>query len=592
MPQTANLNFAEAKTFVQRQIMLHSHMKSKRSPHENFWDELEAMFTPELYVARQAGNTGQGRRWGEDQWDGYPQQALHTWSKGIPGNMIYADFETTPWMTMKLNVRSLQQDPDVKKYCQERTEQVFWGLRRTNFYEINPQFCRYAGVVGCYLFPVTNHEDRSVQFVMEDPWYVWVERDIFGRLTRAHREINQTIQALADQFGAEALAPDRRRELGPSGRPYTEITVLHCIFPNPDWDTTALDASRKRYVECYIDLQRRWLMYAEGTDYLPIDWAVERAPRSVYPLTPAMFALTDAYGSDTISKALFGVALAAADPEMRISDTLRDTYKQGAGGHTFVEDPARDIIEQVRKDLRWPVSDQERQRLQAKTDLWFSVPYFRLLESIEGNPPTAYHIQQLQSEKATLLGPQVATYTRQVLDPAVDIVSQMENENDPIAMPDPIVEYLAEQAFRDLQRSGMTNLTEDDLLDYMSKHPSAFLEARYTGVLTVIQSQVVHARKYGEALEFMLAAKEIWPESKHVINAYPFFRNVLEGANLGADEIRSEDEYKQIVDTLQQSEDLAQQAQMEQAAGESYLKMTKAPERGSPADQVQQETAA
>lgn len=583
------MNQQEVKTFVSRQLMLHSHLKSKREPYQSFWDEIEAMFTPELYVARASGNLGQGRRWGEDQWDGYPQLALHTWSKGIPGNMIYPDMQ---WLNMRINVRTLMDDPEVKLYCEQRTEQVFWALRRTNFYEINPLFCRYAGAVGGYLFPVIDYENRSVHFVLEDPWYVWIERDIFGRVNRAHREIQQTIQSLADQFGADALAPARQRQLGPDGRPFTEITVLHCIFPNPEWDTQSLDASRKRYVECYIDLSQKHLISMQGTDYLPIDWAVERAPRSVYPLTPAMFALTDAYGSDTISKALFNVALASADPEMKISATLQNKYRTGAGGHTFVEDPARDIIEQVRKDMRWPVSDQERQRIQSKLDWWFSVEYWRLLSSIQGNPPTAYHIQQLQSEKATLLGPQVSTYTRQVLDSAVDIISQVEEQQDPVERPDRLIEYLATRAIGDLQRLGYSDLSEEQVIEYTQKYPAAWMEAKYTGVLTAIQSQVVHARKYGEVIEAMRAMIGIWPEVKFAINPYPFARNIFESANLSEEEIVPAEQWKETVAALQAQEDVAQQAEMEAAAGESYLRLTKAPESGSPAEAAQKEIAA
>lgn len=565
------------KQFVDQQLRMHSHMKSKREPYEDFMSEVCNMFTPELYM-RPESTRDKGKRWGDDIWDGYPQLALHTWSKGIPGNMIYPE---EVWATMKINVRSLMNDPAIKTYCEARTEQVFWGTKRTNFRDINPQFCRYAGAIGSYLFPIINKEKRSVYFHLEDPYYVWVERDIFGKISRVHREFESTLQALIDNFGEEALHNNRRSTY--QNDPYAEVKILHCTFPNPDWDTQSLDASRKPYINCYIDIGMKHLLNQDGIDFMPIDWCVERSPRSTYPLTPAMFALTDAYGGDTISHSLYRVALEAADPEMRISDSLRDRYSGGPGGKTWITDPGQQIIEQVRKMNQWPVSDKERERLNSKIDWWFSVEYWRMLSNIQGQMPTAYHIQQLQSEKATLLGPQVSTYTAQVLDPATDIVSQIEAEYDPIPMPEILLNYLANQAMKELQRLGYADIQPEHVIEFANKFPAAFLEAKYTGVLTSIQGQLVNTRKYGDGLQAMKTIMDLWPEARTIVNPYPVTKHILEAANWSESDVRPQDEWEKIVGEMQKREDLVQQAEMEKASSDTYRNMVKAPEKGSPA---------
>ena len=570
---------SEEDAFVKQQLRIHANMVQKRQPEESMMAEVCDMFTPELF--RRPNNTGSQLEWNRDRWDGYPQLALHTWSKGIPGNMIYDG--NTQWLNMRINVRTLMNDPEIKKYCEEKTEQVFWATRRTNFYSVNPQFCRYAGAIGGYMFPVVDRARRSVEFLLEDPWFVWVERDIFGRISRIHREIDKSIQSLADEFGKESLHKTRLQAFKGSGNPLKEITVLHCISKNPNYDAESLDASRAPYLSCYIDKGTRKAIEIKGTTYMPVDWCVERAPRSAYPLTPSMFALVDAYGGDTLCKSLFNVALESADPEMKVAESLWNQYVGGPGEHTQISDPAADILEQVHKQFNWPIPDRERELLNNKTDWWFSVEYWRLLSSIQGQMPTAYHIQQLAAEKATLLGPQVGTYTRQVLDPATDIISQEEEQYDPVPMPDILIQHMMESAARELERLGYT-VTEEQALEYAQKAPMAMLEAKYTGVLTAVQSQVVHARKYGEGLQAMQMIDSLWPDAKYVIDQYPMTRNILETANWSQKDLRDRDEWQQIVDGMQEREDLMAQGEQEAQSAKAYKQMIKAPEKGSPAE--------
>lgn len=570
--------------FVARQMLIHGNMQLKRKSYDDLMDEVSAMFTPELYM-RPGGVLDPGRRFAEDLFDGTPQLALTTWSRGIPGNMIY---DKAPWFRMTINVPELMAEPEVRWYCEKRTEQISYGLRRTNFYKDNSQFCRYAGSVGGYWFPVTNIKSRSVYFMLEDPFYVWVERDIMGKMLRCHREVPLSIEAIAEEFGIESLHPNHQKILrSGSGDRFQMVNLLHCIFVNPSWEPQALDSTRKPYAECYIDLGNKWLIYHNGCDYMPIDWCVERAPRGIYPLTPSMFALTDGYGADTLAKSMFEVALEAGDPQMRIAKTLMASYAGGAGGITWSQDSDKDFIEQVRKQVNWPVGDNERQRVEDRINLWFSVPYWRLLSMISENaqPPTAFQVREVMAEKATLLGPQVGTYTSDVLDTAVDIISQSEAQYDPIPMPDILQEYLRWQTVRELERMGY-EATEEAVNQYASKYPAAYIEAQYSGALTSIQAQVTHARKYGDGISALNGIAALWPESVHIVNPYPLTRNILvDQCNWSSEEIKTKEEYKKVVEMLQEQENLQQQAEQEQASAKAYKQLTRAPEEGSPAEQ-------
>lgn len=587
-----NANTQESQTrqqFSDEQLRIHEYLKDKRKPYEPLMDEVCAMFAPELYM-RPGNGASPGRRFAEDIWDGTPQLALKMWSEGIPGNMIYRDEK---WLTQRVNVSQLMQEPSVRDYCEKKTEQVFWAFRRTNFYDINGQFCRYSGTMGGYLFPIIDRESRSVNFYNEDPWCVWVERDIFGKVCRVHRETNQTLDSLARQFGKESLHKNHWVQLQPGkGNPYQEIEVLHGIFPNPDWDMFSLDGLKKPYVEFYIDRGMRHLMYFGGTDYLPVDWCVERHPRGGYALTPAMFALTDAYGADTLSRSLFNVALEAGDPQMMIAESIKANYRTGPGSITYVADSAKELVQQVRKQLNWPISDQERERITSRIERWFSVPYWNMMSAMDGgNPPTAYQVRQVQAEKATLLGPQVGTYTTQVLDAAVDIVSQQEASYEPIDMPDILQAYLAYQASRSLSGLGYEP-SPDQVIRYSAKYPSAWLEAKYNGVLTSIQSELLRGRRYADAFQAIQAMEALWPEIKFIVNPYPFARNVLQASDLTQEEIKTPEQYAEVVQMLQEQHDVQAQVEQNKANADSYKKLVRAPQDGSPAKEMMQQNAA
>lgn len=572
-----------AQDFVTRHLMIHENMKRRRDSYNGLMDEAASMFTPELYM-RDGTILDPGRRFAEDMFDTTGMLALTTWSRGIPGNMVY---DKAPWFRLEINVPDLMAEPEVRWYCEQRTEQVVYGLRRTNFYRDNAQFCRYAGAVGGYWFPMVNRASRSIYFYLEDPFYVWVERDIMGKLLRCHREFTLTVEALAQEFGLESLDPNHQMLLGTANANHLrDVNMLHGIFVNPGWEAGALDATRKPFVEFYIDVDNKHLVYHNGCDYLPVNWCVERAPRGAYPLTPAMFALTDAYGADTLSKSLYRVALEAGDPEMRVAKTLMSRYLQGAGQINYVDDRERDFIEQTRKTLNWPVGDRERQTVQERIDLWFSTPYWRMLAMISQNatPPTAYQLREVAAEKATMLGPQTGTYTADVLDTSVDIVSELEAQYDPVPMPDILQEYLLWQAQSELQRLGYSMGDEEAVLRYARQYPAAYMEAQYSGALTAIQSQVTHARKYGDGLSALAGIVQFWPEAAHIVNPYPLTRNILvQQCNWSQEEVKSQKQYEELVRTLQEQEDLQQLAEQEQASAKAYKQLTRAPEEGSPA---------
>jgi hypothetical protein len=563
--------------YVEAQVRQHGYMKVKRQPYEPLWRTACGIFAPELTDNVSAA----GLRFGADIYDGYPALALQTWANGIVGNMIYPE---SRWLNIVLNVRKLMDDDDVKAYLQERSEQTFYAASRTNLYEVNPPAAIHAGVMGAYLIPMIDRTKRSIHYYLEDPWKVWVEVDVFGNVIRLHREITKTVQAWADVFGKTALAKDWQARLADQGNPLTEVTVLHCIFKNPDYDQASVRADARRWASVYIDPANKHLISKSGLNYGPIAWQVYRHPGWIYPVTPAMRCLTDAFSNDVLSEGLFATARQAMDPEMRVSKDLRAIYEKGPGGVTYLDNPEQ-VVEQVRKRLDYSVAAADRQHFTNNVDRWFAVDFFMLLSRITGQPPTAFHIQQLQGEKVTLLGPQVGSYERRLLVPSVDVLLTEEPNmtGESIEPPDVLVDFLRDRFVADM--TGIYQRpTEETWRHWLDSNP--VLETQFTGLLTQIQSTLMANRGYATSLDFIDAISKQWPAAKYIVDEFQFTRHALEAQNLSHDDLRSEDEYKKVIEQLQQQEALAQQAEMGEAVARQYQAMRGAPEQGSPMESI------
>ena len=571
---TATRQNEATEKFVKQEIAHHGSMKAEREPYETLWRTVCGIFAPDLVPQEKAGDM----RFGADIFDGGGMLALETWSKGIPGNMIY---KNARWLTMRFNVRKLMDDPSVKEYCEDKSEQIFWSARRTNFYRVNPDMARYAGTIGAYLFPVIDEKKGRVFYYLEDPWYVWIARDAIGSLSQVNREITKSVKAWVDQFGKENVHPEWRRE-AEGINPYQTRDVLHVTTANPDYDPAKLD--QREYLSLYIDVTHQWLIEKKTVDYMPMEWCVRRPPRWVYPATPAMWALTDALTNDVLTETLIQCARLSGDPQMKISESLRGAYDEGPGGITWMTDPEQ-LVEQVYKRMDWPVGDAERDRRLAMAERWFSVDYFRILSDMEGTPPTAYHIRRVESEKATLLGPEVGIYCDDILDPGVDVLAKEEGalSGDDLPLPPVVTDFLREMIERKFERLQLEP-TEERVESYLQGRPLASLEAVYNGVLTQIETQIVQTRGYLDGVGLMEMVTGIWPEVAFAAKPYPLARHILESMNWSQDDIASKQEFEDIVRQVQESDQMQQGVEQGKAKALAYQAMTKAPEKGSAAE--------
>ena len=130
-----------------------------------------------------------------------------------------------------------------------------------------------------------------------------------GRIDIVHREYPLTAEAAAREFGEKNL-PERVRKALTEGKPDTEFTFVHCIYPRSPYVVSAKLAKNLPIASCHIELQSKHVCRESGYHEMPVivpRWL--RVPGSLYAVGPMYAALPDV----RLLNELKGLELAGAD---------------------------------------------------------------------------------------------------------------------------------------------------------------------------------------------------------------------------------------------------------------------------------------
>lgn len=555
--------------FIQNLDSRHMFLKAARKPYEDDWNIILPEFRPELGDLLDSGVDAVTHNSG--LYDGYGAQSLAYWAKGIIGNMFYPK---PRWITTAIDDRNLMQNDQIKDYLQEWSEQLFYGFNRTNFYEVMPEVAMDAGSTIGHLSSIEDKKRGRLHFQHDHIGDVWISVDALGYIDGYDREIRYSAQAAADLFGRTTLSKEIQRQLEPGQDPYKKYTFVHVIMANPDYDPAREEPFATDflpYLSVYYEKTERNMVEKSGVRHLPMSWRVHKYARQWYPYSPAQCSIVDALMNNQMTKSLQRATQLLAQPPLLIPQSLQGKVYNVPNGFTYYTDELAEsgVRELYSRGLNWVVPNEERTRVQAMIDRWFSKEFFTMMTQImdkTGQPPTAFQISRAESEKTTLLGPQVGSLKNDIGNPAVDIVWDYETRHSTVPdMPAILEDYL----FEKFERTGVGRVETIN---------------EYTGILAQTQSRVMEQQSVVDALTISGMMIEQYPETKYVLKPYHLMRKGLDTTNVDQDIINSEDDYQKIIDQIQEDAQVQQQSELNKQAAQSYQAMTHAPEAGSAAE--------
>lgn len=412
-----------AKDIVLRQ----SQMETTRQPYESLPDFCIRLAYPErqsikdFYVAK---NT-QGKMVGKDIYDSTASNALQTRNNGIMAFFMPQTLKT--WFKPTISHPMARNNKRIRTFLQETGEQLHADISRSNYYEMKRLKNLDADAVGsAYLYIDEDVRTGRVMCSLPHPHLMYRGQDYWGLTNEIHYKFEKTLGEVRGEFGESALSLGQKESL--KTNPDTTIELIAAVYRNDDFDADKPPAGKNR----------RWMAYWVNPGYTdngqmgkmirqggyntmnPVDWQLNKPTHELYGRgTVSGFLIEIMTCNYMMRDALISSATSARPPLIAL-DSLRSSWDPKPAGITWVSPHAiggntdvRQAVAQVLQTSNYQFAVDMLERFQAVIEARFGVPFFLMLNQMEGPVKTAYEIQQRQAERAALMSPFLATLSAQ-----------------------------------------------------------------------------------------------------------------------------------------------------------------------------------
>ncbi|HEX3138657.1 MAG TPA: portal protein, partial [Rhizobacter sp.] len=240
-----------------------------------------------------------------------------------------------------------------------------------------------------------------------------------GQVDKAFRRFKLTLRQIAQKWGAEVLGDKYKGML--KEKPETEVTVIHCVKPNADYDPRRLDQKGKRFVSHYVLRETQTVLATGGYRCFP--YAVARyltAPGELYGRSPAMNVLPGIKVLNEEKKTVLKQGHRVVDPVLLAHDDgILEGFslKAGAVNYGAVNSQGQKLVHTLETGniaIGKELMDDERLAINDA----FLVTLFQIL--VEGPAMTATEVIERAREKGALLSPTMGRYQSEGLGPMIE----------------------------------------------------------------------------------------------------------------------------------------------------------------------------
>lgn len=478
----------------------------------------------------------QGQKHGTHIWDGTPTGALNIFTSGMYGNVVSPGM---PWFMIESSESLLNEVASVRAWSQEATKSIARALRRSNFYrEMLPFISDWGSIGTATLYSELDPATQKIAFNAIHPKQIYVSPDRFGFIDTVFREYSISLRSAVAQFGLDGISTSHQQMY--EDDMFTEIKVLHAVYPRIDYDHRRKDVQNKPFASVWIDLENEEVLRVSGFDELP--YAVGRYAVNTgedYGRSPAMDSLPDIKGLHRISKDLLQASDISVNPMYNIPADQKGKGRVRIGSKKMHYFSRPDMtVHPVNSNINYQVGVDREERKQNNIREAFNVNFFLMLQTAE-REMTAAEILERQTEKAIILAPAVGRLTFEVLDKIISRVFNIELEAGRIPPPPEAI----------TQNGGE-------------------VEVNYLGPLAQVQARLFENRGLMTGLQTVLPLIEVWPEIKDNYNPDEIATVVSESFNMPQKVKNSTEEIIRI----RKGRAEAVQAQREQQALESTTK--------------------
>ena len=413
-----------AEKIVRRQ----KQMEQERQPYEPLQEYCIRLSYPgrqcitdkDFYVSK----ASKGRMVGKDIFDATTINALETRNNGIMAFFMPENFK---WFTPQLSNREANKIKTIRTFLQDVGEQLRYDVGRSNYYEMKRLKNLDSDAIGAsYLFIDEDPATGRVMCNLPHPHQCFRGEDYWGLTNEVHYAFTKTISQIRDEFGLDALSMGQQQIVGTM--PDIECKLIHACYRNDEYD-----ASRPP-----IGKNRKWLAYwvnPENKDHAnfgkiireggyntqnPIDWQLNKPTHELYGRGTVSQFLIEIMTSNYVMRDCMIASATSVRPPLIALDTLKDSWDPKPGGVTWLSRhhiggnvDVRQAVAQTLQTSNYQFGTDMLERFQSIIEMRFGVPFFLMLNQMDGTAKTAYEIQQRQAERAALMSPFLATLSGQ-----------------------------------------------------------------------------------------------------------------------------------------------------------------------------------
>jgi hypothetical protein len=535
-------------------ILMHfNSLKEERDPWSTTVEEILKMVVPGR-ASMEVTTEPRGYDVDLDSLDGTALSSANLFANGLLGNVCS---QRSTWFKL---VPELPQHEDIKGLgeWQDSVQNVFYHMMATGgFYSAARQIFFDAATPG--LGTMMMREDMNEQTLRFEPYApkgVYIATDAHNKVDTVFHYFTRTARQILAEYGEGDLPRDfidSARE-----KPFRRFKIVNAIFPREDRELYKLDSANKPWASVHILEGRKVVLKNSGYDSFPLSvFRYEYDSEETYPHSPSIDGAPDIRRLNRISASTTDLAQLMARPPQLIPMELYNDFKLQPNFKTKILDPNRVPALMTVNGQGYPIArDREELYINNVKEHYFA-NMFLSLQAPEGPNMTATEVLERQGEKASVIGGLLARLLSEFLDPVFDRMLIVAARNEWI--PRPPDEVIARKL----------NLKID-----------------YLGPLAQAQQRFLKLQSPVSSLQNFMPMLQAYPEMRDILKPYEVGKLILVGGGMPNKYIKEEEQFNQEQAEKQKMAQQQQQAETDKLQADAMAKGGKAPEPGSPTDEM------
>lgn len=475
------------------------------------------------------------------------------------GLMGYQMSPATTWFRMEYQNKRLNRDPMARRYIQGVEETLYSLLNHSDYYQTMSEVIADGVGPGTAGMSVeADYQHAKLVFTAHHPKEIFLVENRLGLIDTVFRVFWMQRREVLKQFGKDAVDQEFLNKAKES--PLEEVQVLHAVRPRTERLDT-IDVFNKPWASHYILVKEKRLLRESGFDRMPyVIWRWLTVAGDEYGRSPTWTVLPMALRANQIARTQIRSAQLHSDPTVLYPAELAGQFEIIPGGMMPYTDPSR-ILKTMSLGGNYPLGATELDRIQKQIRDIYRVDFFLLLTQLAAQARTATEVNEMQGEKAAILGTIMGRLNSELVSPVI-----------------------ANSYFL-AARAGWIEKAPDVVLDTVGSN----IQVQYLGPLAQAQKRYYTSQGATSALNELAPIAQLYPEVLMTLNPEELARHILHGGGMPEKIMRTPKEIAAIQAQMQQQQAAEQQQQQLLSAAQAYAQTTKAGEAGTPAHTIAQQ---